>query len=114
MWRNATCRGLAASPFGLPRVLPDADPVWHLWLVIRCRQRDRVQAFLGERGVGTLVRYPVPPHLQPAYAELGLARGAFPITEEPIHDEVLSLPMGPHMKLEAVDEVAAVVRAALG
>jgi dTDP-4-amino-4,6-dideoxygalactose transaminase len=43
-----------------------------------------------------MIHYPVPPHLQPAYAGLGLKRGAFPVSEA-IHDEILSLPMGPHL-----------------
>jgi dTDP-4-amino-4,6-dideoxygalactose transaminase len=55
-----------------------------------------LQEGLAARGVGTLIHYPLPPHLQPAYAGLGLARGTFPISEA-IHEQVLSLPMGPHV-----------------
>jgi dTDP-4-amino-4,6-dideoxygalactose transaminase len=100
-------RGLAESSFALPQVLAGADPVWHLF-VIRCRQRERVREFLAAQGVGTLIHYPLPPHLQPAYADLRLARGALPLTES-IHDEVLSLPMGPHLTDAQVEYVIAKV-----
>ena len=63
-----------------------------------------------QRGVATLIHYPVPPHLQPAYAELGLGTGAFPVSEQ-IHREILSLPIGPTMSEADVDRVIAAVRA---
>ena len=59
-----------------------------------------------------LIHYPIPPHLQQAYADLGLPKGSFPLAET-LAETVLSLPMGPHLKPEAVDEVVAVVRATL-
>jgi dTDP-4-amino-4,6-dideoxygalactose transaminase len=65
--------------------------VWHLF-VIRCQKRDALQEYLKEQGVQTLIHYPVPPHKQKAYGELGNL--SFPITEQ-IHEHVLSLPMGP-------------------
>lgn len=77
--------------------------VWHLF-VVRHARRDALQQALTARGVGTLIHYPVPPHLQPAYADLGFKRGAFPITEQ-IHDTCLSLPMGPHLTDAQVDYV---------
>ncbi len=86
---------LSGGNVALPRVSEWADPVWHLF-VVRHPQRDQLKQKLSERGVGTLIHYPVSPHLQEAYAELGHARGAFPISER-IHREVLSLPMGPHL-----------------
>jgi dTDP-4-amino-4,6-dideoxygalactose transaminase len=55
--------------------------------------------------VGTIIHYPVPPHLQKAYAELGYTRGAFPISET-LADEVLSLPMSAHQTSEQTDYVA--------
>jgi len=79
----------------LPGVADGADPAWHLF-VIRSRQRDALQAHLKQAGVNALVHYPVPPHLQDAYREMGHEAGSFPITEA-IHNEVLSLPMGPHL-----------------
>jgi dTDP-4-amino-4,6-dideoxygalactose transaminase len=104
--------GLAGIPgLRLPEVAPWAAPVWHLY-VVRHARRDALAARLAEAGVGTLVHYPLPPHLQPAYAELGLRAGAFPIAEA-IHREVLSLPMGPTMTLAEAQQVVAAVRAAV-
>jgi dTDP-4-amino-4,6-dideoxygalactose transaminase len=78
----------------LPHVPEWADPVWHLFMV-RHPQRDLLQKHLAAKGVGTIIHYPLPPHLQKAYAELGHTRGAFPISER-LADEVLSLPMSAH------------------
>ena len=87
--------GLANSGLVLPYVPEWAQPVWHLF-VVRHPERNRLQAQLGELGIGTMIHYPIPPHLQPAYSELELKRGDFPVAER-IHDEVLSLPMWPQM-----------------
>ena len=87
----------------LPAVLPHVEPVWHLY-VVRHPERDRLQARLAERGIGTMIHYPVPPHLQPAYAELGIGPGSLPIAER-IHAEVLSLPIGPTMRDDEVEQV---------
>lgn len=102
--------GLAGAPVVLPRVLDGAEPAWHLF-VIRHEARDRLQAALAEQGIGTLIHYPVPPHLQPAYAELGHAGGDFPVAEA-IHREVLSLPLWPGMTEAQVDQVVHAVRSA--
>jgi dTDP-4-amino-4,6-dideoxygalactose transaminase len=72
----------------------------------------QLQARLQAAGVGTVIHYPTPAHLQPAYAELSIARGQLPIAER-IHEEVLSLPMGPHLSDADVDAVIAAVRTAL-
>ena len=96
---------LAGGGFLLPAVLEGTDPVWHLY-VIRTPRRDDLQAYLNDRGINTLVHYPIPPHLQQAYAELGYNRGDFPIAEK-IADEVLSLPIGPHLSFEQQDQVIA-------
>lgn len=95
----------------LPEVAPWAAPVWHLY-VVRHARRDALAARLAAAGVGTLVHYPLPPHLQPAYADMGLANGSFPIAEA-IHREVLSLPMGPTMTPDQAHQVVAAVRAAV-
>jgi dTDP-4-amino-4,6-dideoxygalactose transaminase len=92
----------------LPQVDDDADPVWHLF-VVRHPRRDQLQRSLMELGIGTLIHYPVPPHLSGAYAELGFARGAFPIAES-LADTVLSLPIGPHLATEAAEAVVQAVR----
>lgn len=86
---------LAACKVVLPHVPEWADPVWHLF-VVRNLQRDQLQQKLSEAGIGIMIHYPIPPHLQGAYADLGYGADAFPIAEQ-IHQEVLSLPMGPHI-----------------
>lgn len=90
----------------LPGVAKGPEPVWHQF-VLRHPLRDELQEYLKESGVGTLVHYPVPPHLSGAYADDGWKRGDFPITEE-LADTVLSLPIGPHLRNE---EIAFVIRA---
>lgn len=87
-----------------PPFVPDwAAPVWHLY-VVRCEQRRALAEQLTVRNIGTIIHYPVPPHLQPAYADLSYSTGAFPIAEA-IHQQVLSLPIGPTMPLADVDAV---------
>ena len=86
---------LAGLDIMLPQVPQWADPVWHLY-VIRSKQRDELQQHLQQHGIGTMIHYPIPPHQQGAYRELNLNKGDFPISER-IHDQVLSLPMGPHL-----------------
>jgi dTDP-4-amino-4,6-dideoxygalactose transaminase len=95
----------------LPHVPDWAEPVWHLF-VVRSQQRDALQKHLGSAAIGTMIHYPIPPHLQPAYAELSYPSGAFPIAEI-IHREVLSLPMGPTMKNKEVAYVANVINTQL-
>jgi dTDP-4-amino-4,6-dideoxygalactose transaminase len=100
--------GLEGVGLTLPYVPDWANPVWHLF-VVRHPRRDAFAKALAEAGIGTVIHYPVPPHLQPAYAEMGLHEGAFPISER-IHREVLSLPIGPDMSDDAVDVVIDAVR----
>jgi dTDP-4-amino-4,6-dideoxygalactose transaminase len=94
----------------LPHVPDWAEPVWHLF-VIRHAQRDALQKVLSESGVGTMIHYPIPPHLQPAYAGLNWSEGAFSISEV-MAKEVLSLPMGPHLSNDGVLSVIREVRLA--
>lgn len=89
----------------LPYVPEWAEPAWHLF-VVRTPAREATTRALDAAGIGWLIHYPVPPHLQAAYADLGLARGALPIAEE-LADSVLSLPMGPHMNVADTAQVAA-------
>ncbi|WP_043006811.1 DegT/DnrJ/EryC1/StrS family aminotransferase [Comamonas testosteroni] len=89
----------------LPRLTSDEQHVWHLF-VVRTSQRDALQKYLAEQGIQTLVHYPIPPHQQQAYQEWN-AR-SYPLTEG-LHQEVISLPMGPTLsQLEALRVVAAV------
>lgn len=92
---TAYLNGLKDTGFVLPHVPEWAEPVWHLF-VVRSPEREELQRRLTEAGVGTLIHYPVPPHLQAAYAEMGMGEGSFPIAER-IHREVISLPIGPHL-----------------
>jgi dTDP-4-amino-4,6-dideoxygalactose transaminase len=93
-----------------PHVLNGAEPVWHVF-VVRHPQRDEFQRKLSAAGVGTLVHYPVPPHLSAAYREAGYAPGAFPIAER-LAREVISLPLGPHLSGDEAEAVMARVAAA--
>ena len=95
----------------LPRPPQWAEPVWHLY-VVRTDRRAAVMAGLEKAGIGSLIHYPIPPHLQQAYADLGQGAGAYPLAER-LAQTVLSLPIGPHLPVESVDEIAAAVRAAL-
>jgi len=106
---------LAGVPgLGLPIVRPDCEPAWHLFVVrIAGGRRDEVLHALAARGIGASVHYPLPVHLQPCYAELGLGPGSRPVAERAAA-EVLSLPLYPEMPESSVDEVAAAVREALG
>jgi dTDP-4-amino-4,6-dideoxygalactose transaminase len=100
----------------LPLVLPPADEEiessWHQF-VVRVADRDRVRTVLAERGIETLVHYPTPPFAQPALAHLSVQPGTFPIAER-LADEVLSLPVGPHLPPKAAEQVVEALRSALG
>lgn len=87
--------GLKDSGLILPHVPAWAAPVWHLF-VVRTKARDEVKAQLTKAGIGTLIHYPIPPHLQGAYADMGFEAEAFPIARR-LAQEVLSLPMGPQL-----------------
>jgi len=92
----------------LPLVPEGMQPCWHLF-VIRAQQREALQARLKQRGIGTMIHYPVPPHLQEAYRELNLPERSFPISEA-IHREVLSLPIGPHLSPQEAGQVIEAVK----
>jgi dTDP-4-amino-4,6-dideoxygalactose transaminase len=95
----------------LPTARPALDPVWHLY-VVRTQRRSALQSALADAGIGTMIHYPIPPHLQPAYADLGYRDGAFPISEK-IHNEVLSLPIGPTLSDSDVHYVVAAIATTL-
>jgi dTDP-4-amino-4,6-dideoxygalactose transaminase len=102
---------LAGTGLILPHVPNWAKPAWHLF-VVQTPDRSATMAALAEQGIQTLVHYPIPPHRQQAYADLGLGEGSFPIAER-LADQVLSLPIGPHLSMEQAERVVAAVRAAL-
>jgi len=85
-----------------------AGPIWHLF-VVRTPRRDALQQHLAAHGIGTLIHYPIPPHLSGAYRDGGWQRGDFPLAEK-LAAEVLSLPIGPHLTAEQIDYVCAAVR----
>jgi len=100
---------LVESKLILPHVPEWADPAWHLY-VVRSANREETTERLDRAGIGWLIHYPVPPHLQKAYGELHYPSGTFPIAES-MATEVLSLPMGPHM---TDGDVASVISALEG
>ena len=83
--------------------------MYHLY-VISAPERDDLQRHLQEEGVGTVIHYPTPIHLQPAYADLGYGPGDFPVTEQASR-EILSLPMFPGLAPAAVDRVIEAIAA---
>ena len=99
---------LAGIGLGLPHVPEWAEPVWHLY-VVRTGVRDEMQRVLKESGVETLIHYPIPPHLQQAYADHGFSADDLPIARQ-LAAEVLSLPMGPHLASHAQDQVIRALR----
>jgi len=92
----------------LPIVHRAAEPVWHIYFV-RSDDRDALRSHLAASGIGTLIHYPVPPHLSPAYGYLGWREGAFPITER-LAKTGLSVPIGPHLADADVDFVSECLR----
>ncbi len=89
--------------FELPKIREHADSVWHQY-VIRCDERERLISYLEEKGIGTIIHYPIPPHLSEAYAYLGKRKGDYPIAES-YADTVLSIPMYNGMTEEEQDAV---------
>ena len=77
--------------FILPKIRENCETVWHQF-VVRVNNRERVIEYLNSKGIGTLIHYPIPPHLSEAYAYLGFRKGAFPIAES-YAETVLSLPL---------------------
>lgn len=95
----------------LPFVPDWAEPAWHLY-VVQHSDRDALQKLLSEASIGTLIHYPIPPHLQQAYTSEGYSKGQFPKAEQ-LANNCLSLPMGPHLNetdVSAILEVLKVIR----
>ena len=95
--------GITNPAVVLPAVAEHCEHVWHIFAV-RCAARDALEAHLAARGVGTNKHYPTPIHLQGAYRELGIPKGALPLAEE-ISATELSLPMYYGMTEEQVQAV---------
>jgi dTDP-4-amino-4,6-dideoxygalactose transaminase len=103
---------LAESNLKTPTAMPYSRHVYHVYAV-RTSDRTTLQQKLGEQGIQTGIHYPIPVHLQPAYADLGYKLGDFPHSEAASR-EVLSLPMYPELASSAIDEIAATVLASIG
>lgn len=99
---------LAGSTYGLPAAVEERRHVYHVY-AIRHAQRDALQPYLHDRGVSTNIHYPIPVHLQRAFAELGHQAGDFPHAEQAAN-EVLSLPMYPELQPQQQDVVIAALR----
>ncbi len=102
---------LADTPLVLPVVAAERTHVYHLYPV-RFGARDRLAETLRERGVATALHYPIPIHLQPAYADLGYSRGDFPHSEQ-CASEVISLPLYPELTPQLQDQVVEAIKASL-
>ena len=101
-------RALAASAVQCPQVNPGASHVYHQY-VVRCDQRDALQTYLKANGIGSLIHYPVPVHLQPAYAgRIVTAPGGLSVTERTCR-EILSLPMYPQLTEEQIARVGSAI-----
>lgn len=105
-WYNNELYGI--GDLVLPQIAEGATHVFHLY-VIRTSKRDALQQYLTDNGVGTLIHYPIPPHLQGAYVNLGYKKGDYPIAEE-IADTVLSLPLWPGLKHGQIKSIGDLIR----
>jgi dTDP-4-amino-4,6-dideoxygalactose transaminase len=100
---TAYTKGLAKSGLIVPHVPEWAEPVWHLY-VVRTSDRDALQGRMTKAGIGTLIHYPIPPHMQAAYTNMEILPDAFPLARD-LASEVLSLPMGPQLGLDQVQDI---------
>ena len=91
-----------------PKTFSDRTHIFHQY-TIRAEQRDRLSDYLKERGIPSAIYYPVPLHLQKAYRNMDYRKGDFPVSEK-LSDEVLSLPMHPHLKEEEVEFITTSIK----
>ena len=102
---------LAGTGVILPRTGANREHVYQTY-AIRVKNRDQVMDHLKEKGIASLIHYPIPVHLQEAYADLGGKKGDFPVSEK-VCGEILSIPLFPHMTVDQAREVAKALKAAL-
>jgi dTDP-4-amino-4,6-dideoxygalactose transaminase len=105
-WYDEALQGI--DSIVLPKTAKGATHVYHLY-VIRTSKRNDLQAYLYERGISCMIHYPIPPHLQEAYNNLGYMKGDFPIAEE-IGETCLSLPVWPGMTYEEIQHIAGKIK----
>ncbi len=91
------------AEISLPRLQPNSDSVWHQF-VIHCSRREQLMDYLSSKGIGTIIHYPIPPHLSEAYQYLNIGKGSLPITEQ-YADSVLSIPIYTGMSEDEQDYV---------
>lgn len=101
--------GLVSAGLILPQVPDWAHPVWHIYAV-RSSQRNAVQAKLKKAGIDSLIHYPIPPHMQSAYAHLEIGPDDLPLARD-LAGEVLSLPISPHLGHEQVQHIISTLNA---
>lgn len=103
--------GLQSPCLSLPFVPNWANPVWHIFHVQHAQRKDMQEA-LARKKIATLIHYPIPPHMQNAYAEMNYRKEDFPIASR-VADSILSLPMGPHLSKDdakfVIDAVGSIV-----
>lgn len=104
-WAERYREALLRLPLRLPGIIPDTEPVFHLFTICH-KERDQLADFLAERGIETGIHYPVPLHLQPAFAYLCHSRGDFPVAED-VAQHIISLPVFPEMTEEQCEHVVA-------
>jgi len=92
----------------LPVTTHDSTSVWHQYIV-RHEHRDHLAQYLSNKGIETMIHYPIPPHLQPAYLELAYTKNSFPLAER-IHSHVLSLPISPHIPISQAKKVISSIK----
>ena len=102
-------RELKHEEIALPKIREGATHIWHQF-VIRSARRDELLQYLDENGIGTIIHYPIPPHLSEAYRYLGMKEGDLPITEE-YAKTVLSIPLYNGMTKEEQDHVIETINA---
>jgi dTDP-4-amino-4,6-dideoxygalactose transaminase len=100
-------KALKGTDLILPYVPDWAEPVWHLY-VVRSNNRNTLQRRIEASGIGTLIHYPIPPHMQEAYSGLGISDNHFPLASQ-ISDEILSLPIGPQMEIQQASYVCNII-----
>ena len=101
-WYTELLRGV--GDIVLPVVAQNCTSVYHVYM-IRTHQRDALQEHLHKNGIGTVIHYPIPPHLQKAYQDLNYQKGAFPLAEV-IAETCISLPMSPILTRSEVEQLA--------
>lgn len=99
--------GIKNKNIKMPQVREGATHIWHQFVII-CEKRQELISYLEERGIGTLIHYPIPPHLSEAYRYLGIKEGSLPITER-YAKTVLSLPLYNGMSVEEQEYVIGVI-----